>query len=188
MDKDIVKIIEDEVKRRCESSENTSGYGAWTHHIRQVVDNCVDLAEQYKANKEIVELAALLHDVASITKEEYKENHHIYGAQIAEELLKGLNYPEEKIKLIKRCILNHRGSVLKEKITNEEICLSDADAMAHFDNIPSLFNYVYRERKMSVDNGEKFVKDKLDRSYNKLSGKGKKLYKEKYENVMKIFK
>ena len=188
MNEDIYKKLEIEIKRRCKSSNNTSGYGAWTHHIKSVVEIGSKLAKEYNADVEIVRIAALLHDVASITKEEYKENHHIYGAQIAEELLENLNYPKEKIEKIKQCILNHRGSILKEKNTNEEICLADADAMAHFDNLPSMFSLVYRERKLSVKKGENFVKNKLKRSYNKLSLRGKKIYKENYENIMKIFK
>lgn len=187
MDNEIIKLIEKEVKERCEKYENTSGYGAWTDHIKIVVNNCIKLSNQYGADREIVVLAALLHDVAAVTKEEYKEEHHIYGAEIAEELLKTLNYPKEKIDIIKKCILNHRGSVLKEKTTNEEVCLADADAMAHFDNIPSLFSLVYKERKMSIEDGKIFVKDKLNKSYNKLSDKGKEIYKEKYKNVMQIF-
>lgn len=185
---DIVKIIEEEVKNRCKSYENKCGYGAWTHHIKAVVDNAILLANKYGADVEVVTLAALLHDIASVTKDEYKEEHHIYGAEIAEELLNELNYEKEKINLIKKCILNHRGSRLTKKTTKEEICIADADAMAHFDNIASLFSLVYKEMNLSIDDGAKFVKDKLQRSYNKLSDESKEFYKNKYESAMSIFK
>jgi len=183
----IVNSIEKEVIRRCKSSDNSNGYGAWTHHIKQVVDNAIILAKKYDTDVEIVTLAALLHDIASVTKAEYKEEHHIHGAEIAQELLSDLSYSQDKIDQVKKCILNHRGSRLHEKNTIEEVCVSDADAMAHFDNIPSLFNLVYREKKMSIDEGLRFVKSKLDRSYNKLSDDTKKLYKKKYNCVMDMF-
>ena len=99
----------------------------------------------YNANFYTVSLAALLHDIASVTKD-YTKEHHIIGAQIAEDLLKEYNLPIEMIELIKKCILNHRGSRLVEKTTPEEICIADADAMAHFYSVPSLLRMVYVEK------------------------------------------
>lgn len=93
-----------------------------------------------------------------------------------------------KIKLIKRCILNHRGSRLVEKITPEEIYIADSDAMAHFYSIPSLLSMVYREKNLSIDEGCKFVMDKLDRSYNKMSDKGKVLVRKQYDAAKDILK
>ena len=183
----IVNQIEKEVIKRCNSASNVYGDGAWAHHIKSVVDNAIILAGQYNADLEIVTLAALLHDVASVTKEEYYEEHHIIGAQIAEELLSDLKYPKAKIEHIKKCILNHRGSKILNKLSIEEICIADADAMSHFDNMPSLFSLVYKEKKMSIEAGAKFVQDKLKRSYNKLSTGSKAFYQQKYEHAMSIF-
>ena len=98
------------------------------------------------------------------------------------------NYPEEKIELIKRCILNHRGSRLVEKNSPEEVCISDSDAMAHFYSIPSLLSMVYKEKNMSIDEGSKFVMDKLDRSYNKMSDKGKALVRKQYASAKDVLK
>ena len=60
--------------------------------------------------------------------------------------------------------------------------------MAHFYSIPSLLSMVYREKGMSIDDGSKFVMDKLDRSYNKMSDKGKVLVNAQYEAAQKILK
>ena len=60
--------------------------------------------------------------------------------------------------------------------------------MAHFYSIPSLLSMVYKEKGMSIDDGSKFVMDKLDRSYNKMSDKGKELVKAQYEAAQKILK
>jgi uncharacterized protein len=184
----ITDDIRQEVIARCKSYENKYGYGAWTHHIKAVVDNAVALAKAYDADVEVVELAALLHDIASVTKEEYKAEHHIHGAKIAEELLTECGYPPEKIELIKQCILNHRGSRPRARNTIEEICVADADAMAHFDNIPSLFSLVYKEKQLPIDEGAKFVQEKLQRSFDKLSDRSKQIYRARYEGAMSIFK
>ena len=40
---------------------------------------------------------------------------------------------------------------------------------------------------MSIEDGAKFVKSKLERSYNKLSDKSKRFYEEKFKNAMSIW-
>lgn len=183
-------IIEDriysEVKNRCELPSNAYGIGAWDHHIKVVYELAKQHAKDYNADKEVVALAALLHDIASVTDASFTEEHHTIGAQIAEGLLLKEKYPQEKIELVKKCILNHRGSRLVDKNSPEEICIADSDAMAHFYSIPSLLSMVYKEKNLSIDAGSKFVMDKLNRSYNKMSDKGKELVKIQYESAKNI--
>ena len=178
---DIINEIYDEVKKRCMLPSNAYGIGAWSHHIELVYKIAIEICHEYRANPDIVALAALLHDVASITDISYTEEHHIIGAQIAEELLTPYLIAKEDIELIKKCILNHRGSILTQKTTPEEICIADADAMAHFYSVPSLFRMVYVEQNMSIDDGVDFVYNKLQRSYNKLSDKGKEIILPHYQ-------
>ena len=182
----IEEKIYEEVKRRCSLPSNTYGIGAWDHHIKLVYDLAKKNYKKYNAKREIVVLAALLHDIASVTNKDYTENHHIIGADIAEELLKKENYPEVEINQVKTCILNHRGSVLKEKNTPEEVCIADCDAMAHFYAVPSLLSMVYKEKGLSIDDGADFVLKKLERSYKKLSDIGKREVKEHYDAAVKI--
>lgn len=60
-------------------------------------------------------ISAWLHDIASVTDYNFYEEHHIHGARIAGDMLRNLDYPKEKIELVQKCILNHRGSKLIEK-------------------------------------------------------------------------
>lgn len=183
----IIKEIYNEVKKRCLLPSNSYGIGAWDHHIELVYKIVTEICEEYNANYDIVALASLLHDVASVTSKEYVENHHVIGAQIAEGLLKKYKLPQKTINHIKSCILNHRGSILKDKTSNEEVCVADADAMAHFYSVPSLLRMVYVEKNMSIDEGAAFVYEKLERSYNKLSNKGKTIIKPHYEAIKVLF-
>ena len=72
--------------------------------------NALELAKKYKADIEIVELGALLHDIAMPSELGPREEHNIYGAEIAEELLTKFNYPEDRKNRVKECVLRHRGS------------------------------------------------------------------------------
>lgn len=177
----VIQEIYNEVKGRCLLPTNAYGIGAWDHHIELVYKIAIENCNEYGADYDIVALAALLHDIASVTNKDYTEEHHIIGAQIAGDLLEKYNLSKSQIELIKKCILNHRGSRLVDKTTPEEICVADADAMAHFYSVPSLLRMVYVEKNMSIDEGADFVSKKLERSYNKLSEKGKDIIKPHYE-------
>lgn len=185
MRQDIIDSLKDEVKKRYESEDNFFGIGGY-YHIRAVVKNAVSLAESYGADIEVVTIGAWLQDIASVTDYNFYEDHHIHGARIAGDMLSNFNYPNEKIELVQKCILNHRGSKLLEKSSKEEIWVADADAISHFDNLPSLFQLAYAARNYSIGEGIDFVKNKLIRSYNKLSDESKEVYREKYDTVMKI--
>lgn len=177
----IIQEVYENVKNRCYQPTNAYGIGAWDHHIELVYKIAISNCEKYTANHDIVALAALLHDVASISNKDYTEEHHIIGAQIAEEILAKYNLKKEDLDLIKKCILNHRGSRLVDKTTPEEICIADSDAMAHFYSVPSLLRMVYVEKNMNIDEGADFVLHKLERSYNKLSSQGKEIIQPQYE-------
>lgn len=185
MRNDIIISLEKEIKSRCESEKNFFGEGIF-YHIKAVTENADYLAGKYGADREVVIIAAWLHDIASITDYSLYEEHHIHGAEMAEKILNGFDYDKKKIKLVKKCILNHRGSKPAEKQSEEEICIADADAVSHFDSVPSLFYLAYVKRGLDIGEGAEFVRSKLERSYSKLSERGKSLYYDKYKAAMEI--
>jgi uncharacterized protein len=181
----ILENIKEDIKRRCVSPDNFFGEGIY-EHIENVANNAVELAKLYQADIEVCELAGWLHDIASITDYKLYENHHIHGANMAEEILTSYNYPTDKIELVKLCIMNHRGSVLKEKTTKEEICVADADAISHYDTLPSLFYLAFVQRKLNINDGVEFIRSKLERSYNKMSQESKEYYQHKRDMIQSI--
>ena len=90
--------------------ESDDHYDFWEQHIKYVVNNALDLATQNGADAEIVELGALLHDIALIAKVGTKKDHHVNGAVLAKELLTKYDYPQDKTELVIGCVLNHRTS------------------------------------------------------------------------------
>lgn len=165
--------------------DNFFGIGGF-YHIEAVVKNSELLADKYKADKEVVMIAAWLHDIASVTDYSLYKLHHIYGAEMANEILQQLGYEMNKIKLVEQCIRNHRGSISNNRTTVEEICVADADAISHFDNVPSLLYLAYVKRNMEIDEGKVFVRSKLERSFIKLSSESKEYYMAKYEQVIRV--
>ena len=180
---DIIEYLKTEVKNRAKNENNKFGIGVF-YHIEAVAKNAEILADKYNADKEVCIIAAWLHDIASITDYNLYEEHHIHGARMAEEILKKFKYDEEKIKIVKNCILNHRGSIDNRRLSIEEQIIADADAISHFDSIPSLLYLAYKEKNLSIEDGKEFVKGKLERSFKKLSSDSKIFYEEKFKNVM----
>lgn len=182
---DILEYLQNEIYSRCRKPSNKFGMGCY-YHIEAVVRNSEILAQKYGADKEVVMIAAWLHDIASITDYDLYEDHHIHSAEIADDILSELSYDKSKIPLVQACIRNHRGSVHMDKNSVEELCVANADAISHFDSVPSLLYLAYAERKMGIEEGIQFVKQKLERSFRKLSSESKEYYKNKYQQVMEI--
>ena len=52
----------------------------------------------------------------------------------------------EKIALVQACVRNHRGSICSDKNSIEEVCVADADAISHCNNVPSLLHLTFVEK------------------------------------------
>src|SRR3989338_1011174 len=92
---ELIEKVKVFVKEECNKESNKFGYEIYGAHFVPMVENAKKLAEKLNAEVEVVVIAAWLHDIGSIIYG--RENHHITGAKIAEEKLRELKYPEEKI-------------------------------------------------------------------------------------------
>ena len=168
-------------------SEATDHYNFWEEHIRYVVHEALALAVAYNADAEIVELAALLHDVALMAKVGTRAEHHINGAEIAEAILLKHDYPPEKTAKVKQCVRNHRSSQNGTGV--EELCVADADVLAHFDNVPMLFNSVLCRNDsggITLPELRSKMKAAFDCDYNDLSERTKQRFSDRYKTICQV--
>jgi len=179
----IIKEIKEFAKNECEKPTSKYGSGPFRYHFIPMVKYAKQLAKELGKDVEVVELAGWLHDIGSIIYG--RENHHITSAKIAENKLKELNYPSKKIKLIKKCILSHRGSKNYKRISIEEKIISDADTMNCFDNIAGLFAAALVHEKLNQGEARKSVRRKLQNKWKQLCfKKSKEIIRPKYEAAM----
>ena len=181
MIREIVRVVE----VACAQETNVFGYGIWTHHITQVAENGKRLAGLFEADPEIVEIAALLHDYASVKDPALYEDHHVHGPIEAEKLLRRLGYPQDRIEAVKHCIATHRGSVPRERRSAEAECLANADAVTHLEQVPALLHLAFVQHGMGIDEGSSWVREKLERSWSKLSQPVREMMQDKYEAALK---
>lgn len=173
----LAKIVEE----ACKKPTNVWGYGIWTHHITRVAETAHRLAPHFHADAEIVEIAALLHDYASLTDPALYPEHHLHSPIEAEKILRSLDYPAERTHAVMDCIGAHRGSVPSARTSPEAECLASADAITHIEEVPSLLYLAFVQHRMGIDDGTAWVKAKLQRSWAKISPSLREAVRERYE-------
>jgi uncharacterized protein len=179
----IVEEVKNFVEKESKKPGSKYGYEPFTFHFASVVKYAEELADALGADKEVVSIAAWLHDIGSVIHG--REDHHITGAKIAEEKLKELNYSEEKIELVKKCILNHRGSQNNNPETIEEKIISDADALSNFDNISGIFKAAFIFENLTQGEAKESARRKLENKWGKLYFENsKRIIRPKYEAAM----
>ena len=178
----IVQKVKNEISRLNQKfiEESDDGYDFWENHIKFVVDEGKKLAGEYGADLEIVELGALLHDIALVAKVGTKVDHNENGAKLAERMLIEFNYPEYKTRKVVGCVLHHRSS--KNAQTIEELCVADADIIAHFLNHDMIFNVSKKRGYTRAKTIEWMMKD-----YNDLSSKTRERYNTSLKKIIDEF-
>jgi uncharacterized protein len=135
----IITQTADYVRKELYNAE--SGHD-WQHTLR-VWNNAKHIAEEIECNLEVVELAALLHDIAD---SKFHEGNEDIGPQLAEMHLRRLAYPEEGISHVVAIIRNISFKGGNEKRTHSSIELDivqDADRLDALGaiGIARTFNY-----------------------------------------------
>lgn len=179
----IIEEIKKFVEESCKDPNSHYGHEIYFCHFIPMVAHAKNLARiQGDVDLEVVELAAWLHDIGSVR--EGRKDHHITGPRIAEEKLRELNFPEEKIEKIKECIYCHRGSQNIKRTLPEAQIIADADTISAFDNVSGLFKAAIFHESMDQIHAKASVKQKLLNSWEKLSPQAKGLIRPKYEAAM----
>ena len=184
----VEKMRQEIMDRSARFEEQTKGtkdeYNIYREHIQYVYKYAVMLSKDKNVDREVLELAALLHDISMTDMTLDRSRHNEYGAEIAEQLLRENNYPEDKTQLVKRCILNHSKRRQQYRSTEEEQILVDADGLSHFDVVKTLYSLPSKVMGLSEEDSVRFVQDKLTGDYNELSDNLKYLVKDKYDRIM----
>ena len=172
-------VIEKAEKYRDNSSDH---YDFWNEHIKYVYYEAIVLAKKYDADLDVVKLGALLHDIALIEKVGERDDHHINGKILSDRILDEYGCNKEVKEKVLGCILNHRSS--KNATNNEELCVCDADILAHFDNIPMLFNLTINGN--TLNGVRKWIDEAFQKDFNDLSDRCKKDFYEKYNLIRDV--
>lgn len=135
----MMKEIEEFAKSLCDQDEEDPHL--YEDHVQLVRKYAVELAKIEKADIQVCEIAALLHDIG---KCKGREPHHITGRNLAERFLESADLPEEKKPLILKCIYKHRSRFSSEDNEIEVKIIQSADCLG------TLFNERWQEHCRKV--------------------------------------
>jgi uncharacterized protein len=117
------------LKERVKSCSEEGGSHEFSHTER-VYNLALKISENEDVDLDVIKAAVLLHDIAREKEEKGEcECHAEEGAKLAKEILKDLNFPEEKIDKVTYVIKVHRHSTNISPETKEAAILQDADRL-----------------------------------------------------------
>ena len=127
-------------------------------HVLRVCNLCEKLAGyENKVDMDVLIPAALLHDIARLIEDEDTSgeiDHAVLGSEMAQQILKQLNYEDLMIEKIKHCIISHRFRSGYSPETVEAKILFDADKL---DVIGAIG--IARSFMVAGQHGEKLFRD-----------------------------
>jgi len=181
----VTEFVKDKLmlENRRYTEKTADHYDYWEQHIKLVVKEALILADEYSADKETVELGALLHDIALISEVGTRAEHHINGKILADKILSEYGYPDDKKQCVLGCVLHHRSSKYAEN--TEELCVADADIISHYDNIPMCFGVAFKYGKINTDSVDEWIKY-FEHDWNDLSERTKVTFKPRYDMIMDV--
>lgn len=182
----------------------------WSHdidHTLRVRDLCLKIWKNENADIEILEIAALLHDIWRPMEFEskWKICHAEYWAQLAKAFLQKNWYNKEKIDQIVYCISTHRSKKWDKPDTLEAKILFDADKLDSiwavwiwraFMYAEQIWSKLHNEKWICIENTKEYTKDdtayreyilKLKNVKNRLYTKTWKEIAEKRHKIMELF-
>lgn len=169
MDKYLIKKIEADAKKYFNKA---SGCHDFTH-VERVKNLALHIGKKEKASLDVLEIAALLHDVGR--KEEMKSKglfcHAEKSAEIADKILKKYNVDEKMAENIVHCIKSHRFRNNNIPKTLEAKILFDSDKLNSIGAIGMARVFLFAGNAGSgnlyTGNEKELAKSKKDYSYTK---------------------
>ncbi len=131
-------------------------------HVKRVVRLCEVIRREEGGDAEVLRAAAWLHDVGRPVEERTGEDHAKVGAEIAEEILPEVGFPEGKVGEVVHAIEAHRYSTGPDPETLEAMILQDADNLDAMGAIGVARCFcVVGERRTTLEDGVRHFHEKL---------------------------
>ncbi|MBT5022344.1 HD domain-containing protein [Candidatus Woesearchaeota archaeon] len=131
----------------------------WAHHIRLVRKYALELGKIENCDLEVLEIAALLHDIGKING---REGHAQKSCELSKDFIDSLEFSTKQKELILKCMLKHSGRYSHEDNEIEVKVIQCSDALA------ILFDDVWQEhcRKTKTKEELLFLFDKMKKKIN----------------------
>jgi HD superfamily phosphodiesterase len=179
----IAEAIREYVLQECSSRRNAFGPAFFEQHLSVVVEYSRRLAEVLGADLESVELAGWLHDVAAVQDMATLPQHPVLSAEVARKMLREKGYPAERTERVATCIASHSAPIQIGNGLIEEVCLSNADAIAQIVKPAYWFYYVFHVRQFGFAEGRDWLQQRIENNWKALIPPARALIEREYHQV-----
>jgi len=128
------------------------------HHAARVKKYALMLAKRENADRDVVEIAATLHNLCCIVK----RGHPKHSAAEARKFLNSIGYPEEDIDRVYECIRRHR-AIDGHPESIEAKIIAAADSIAFLEN-KDIQRFIFKV----TDRSHKSMRERINRIYGKI--------------------
>jgi len=153
----------------------------WENHVLLVREFALKLAEIEGADKQVVEMAAMLHDIG---KYKGRKDHAMRSYELSKAFLKNVDLPQEKKELVLKCIIKHRSKFSIEDNEIEVKVVQSADALG------VLFDKELQERRTRAPLPKEETLRLIDKMMNKKINleSAREIAKPQVEKLKKLLK
>lgn len=170
-------LVQDECRR------SVLGAAFFEEHLSVVARYAGCLAQRLGADAQIVELAAWLHDLAAVRDMAALPDHARLSAALAGELLPAYGFDGAVIDSVARAIGSHALPLALGSGTLEEVCLSQADAIAQIVRPAYWLYFAFTVRKCEFDEGRQWLLRLVEGRWNALIEPARELVGTRYSTA-----
>lgn len=183
----LIDIVREYVEKSCEAPENALGPSFYSQHLLVVEKYAGILAGRFKADPEILELASLLHDQSAVLDIKTLPTHAADSALMAEKFLQQQGYPHDRCALVGQCVRNHVSPLAVGKGTPEDVCLSNADAVALIARPAYWCYFAFSVRKLPYAQGHEWLRNRVETNWNTMVPEARELIGDEYRISKNVF-
>jgi putative nucleotidyltransferase with HDIG domain len=174
------------VQEACQRRENIFGPAFFDQHLAVVAECAASLAAPMGAEIEVVDLAAYLHDLSAVCDFATMLDHARVSADLATRILLGKGFPQSIVGSVARSIASHSEPIPIGSASPEEVCISNADAVARILRPAYWMYFVFEIRKYDFEAGRQWLRALIERQWRKLIEPARELVGERYAATLKL--
>ncbi len=170
----------------CQRNENILSPAFFDQHLAVVAHCAKQLAGSLGADPELVELAAYLHDLSAVYDPTTMPDHANLSADVATRILLERGYPQDHISKIARSIASHSNPLPVGRASPEEVCLSNADAVARILRPAYWLYFAFAVRKCSFEEGRQWLRSLVEGQWDVLVDPAKEFVGSQYAMTLEL--
>ena len=180
--------LNDYINFLCKQPANLFSPSFFNLHLKQVEINSLSLAEKLGADRDVVQVSSIIHDISAITDFSKLKHHESEGVLLAREILKDYPLSKQQKEKVFHCIETHSQPIAIGADISEAVCVSNADAISQIIQPIYWMFYIFNVRKFGFEDGYNWYKQRIESHLNVLIEPAKKIAESKYNQSLLYFK